>query len=343
MTAQICRESGPRLATPTGRRTACAPILRLAVAPGVSEVADTLPRALNADITDLITYRVQILNAAGRSAGDSRVAAFAASGHAPSPLEAFTARAGETGAILEWRRSPSDGQKYDIDISELNRSANPSQKETGLTARHFAAKREDPQVAPAGRANDSETHLHAPDTDALHDGAPGNELSGTVVSTARMGETYTFVANRVRPVTVAGHLLELRSEPTPPVTLTMQDTFPPRRPTGLATIPSVTREESKTQDKPDGRFGRAFIDLSWEPNTEPDLAGYVVYRQLARPNGDPQGLPARLTPLPISTLAYRDMAVKPAQSYIYSVTAVDASGNESPPSEPAQEGLPSPN
>jgi fibronectin type 3 domain-containing protein len=110
----------------------------------------------------------------------------------------------------------------------------------------------------------------------------------------------------------------------------MRDTFPPKSPTGLATIPGLS-------DAANGSPTAAYIDLSWEPNSEPDLAGYLVYRQLARPNGDPQGPLGKMTPLPIAAPAYRDVAVAPGQRYIYSVTAVDASGNESAPSAKAQE------
>jgi hypothetical protein len=145
-----------------------------------------------------------------------------------------------------------------------------------------------------------------------------------------MGETYSYVVQQVRFTTLEGLPLELRSEPSTAVTLTMRDTFPPKPPSGLATIPGATDAAAGTPSTP-------YIDLSWEPNAEPDLAGYLVYRQLARPNGDPQGPLGRLTPLPIAAPAYRDVAVVPGQRYIYSITAVDASGNESAPSAKAQE------
>lgn len=143
-----------------------------------------------------------------------------------------------------------------------------------------------------------------------------------------MGETYTYTAERVITVTLGPHTLEMYSEPSSPVTVEMRDTFPPAVPTGLATIPGVNPATST-----------AYIDLSWEPNGEPDLAGYLVYRQLASQNGDPQGPLARLTTSPVVAPAYRDVAVSAGQRYIYQVTAVDAAGNESAPSAKAQEGL----
>jgi len=67
--------------------------------------------------------------------------------------------------------------------------------------------------------------------------------------------------------------------------------------------------------------------LSWAINVEPDLAGYRVYRASAR---DQKGelLTHELLPTP----SFRDSSVQRGQSYWYTVTAVDRSGNESGPS-----------
>jgi len=157
-------------------------------------------------------------------------------------------------------------------------------------------------------------------------------MAGTLDASAAMGGTYAYVAQRVRSVTLGDHTLELYSEPSPAVTLAMRDTFPPAPPTGLASIAGFSTPSAGGESAP-------YIDLSWEPSPEPDLAGYFVYRRLARPNGDPQGPLARLTPLPIPAPAYRDVAVRPGQRYIYDVTAVDASGNESAPSAKALESV----
>jgi fibronectin type 3 domain-containing protein len=106
----------------------------------------------------------------------------------------------------------------------------------------------------------------------------------------------------------------------------------------LETI-SGTAPAAGQQGSPADAAGHAspYIDLSWEPNTEPDLAGYLVYRQLANADGSPHGSMVKLTTAIISAPAYRDVAVIRGQRYIYQVTAVDASGNESAPSAKAQE------
>jgi len=90
-----------------------------------------------------------------------------------------------------------------------------------------------------------------------------------------------------------------------------RDLMPPGRPTGLTVVPGV---------------GRIF--LTWNENKEKDLAGYYVYRSTKSAKGF-----KRLTGKPINRSTYSDETVKPGVTYYYAVTAVDASGNESPKSK----------
>ncbi len=328
MTAEVCRQAGLRPPTPAERAAACAPVRRGSVAPGPSELTDPLPSPLEAGPPVLLTYRVQIYNAAGRSAGES-AAAFAAAGEVPSRVEDLRATASERGAIIEWR-SGAGADAIDLLRTDLSAPAATAAK----------AKAKTPTARPAGKGRASTAPKPHPKsgTDAgpvaVHllaaDAGGQGVTAGTVDMTATMGETYTYVAERVRGVTVGGHSLELHSEPSSAATVAMRDTFPPAPPTGLATIAGFMRPDAKGEAAP-------YIDLSWEANREADLAGYLVYRELVRRNGDPQGPLARLTPLPIPAPAYRDVAVRPGQRYSYHVTAVDASGNESAPSAKALE------
>jgi hypothetical protein len=83
------------------------------------------------------------------------------------------------------------------------------------------------------------------------------------------------------------------------------DTFPPAVPAGLHAT-----------------MGPASIELSWDPNTEPDLAGYRLYRSA---NGGALEKLAELPPVP----AYSDKAIQKDTAYRYAVSAVDRAGNES--------------
>jgi fibronectin type 3 domain-containing protein len=85
---------------------------------------------------------------------------------------------------------------------------------------------------------------------------------------------------------------------------------PPAPPTGLGAIPGSDEGE---------------IDLSWDPNSEPDLSHYRIERD------DNSGFtsPASWTTDPPF---YTDSGLTPGQTYFYRVFAVDAGGNESPPS-----------
>ena len=87
------------------------------------------------------------------------------------------------------------------------------------------------------------------------------------------------------------------------------------------------------------------IDLSWQPDTEPDLAGYIVYRigsgEAANGNGTADWM--RISgSQPVVGPAYRDKAVEPGQTYRYKVSAIDLTGHESTASAETQESIPNP-
>lgn len=87
------------------------------------------------------------------------------------------------------------------------------------------------------------------------------------------------------------------------------DTAPPAAPVGLIAVPQ----------------GSASVRLSWSPNVEADLAGYIVYRGLAA--GGPF---TALNVTPLTASSYVDGALPgAADAAWYQVAARDGAGNES--------------
>ena len=108
--------------------------------------------------------------------------------------------------------------------------------------------------------------------------------------------------------------LTVESDASPPRCVTPVDKFPPKPPTGLQAIAS-----------------EGAISLIWEPNTEKDLAGYIVLRGIA-----PSGAMMPVTPVSIQATTLRD-PVQPGVRYVYAVQAVDKAGNTSAPSSRSEE------
>jgi hypothetical protein len=104
---------------------------------------------------------------------------------------------------------------------------------------------------------------------------------------------------------------------SPRTCITPADTFPPAAPRSLQAI-----------------AGSGVINLIWEANTEPDLAGYLVLRGEA-----PGDTLQAVTSAPVSVTTYRDETVKPGTRYVYAVVAVDraTTQNVSPQSNRAEE------
>jgi hypothetical protein len=94
------------------------------------------------------------------------------------------------------------------------------------------------------------------------------------------------------------------------VSATPRDLTPPAQPVGLVALGGVDR-----------------IFLTWKENTEPDLAGYYVYRSSGSRDFE------RLNKQSIMQAAYSDESVDEGKVYFYEISAVDKSGNESPRSE----------
>lgn len=128
----------------------------------------------------------------------------------------------------------------------------------------------------------------------------------------------------ITPVTLwqgAGKKGEVEGDDSPVVSIFADDKFPPAQPSGLQAVFS-------------GLAQQPFIDLAWTPDTEPDLAGYNVYRRVGAET------PVKINSEMVKEPAYRDNRVQPGTTYFYSVTAVDLRGNESEKSPEASESVP---
>ena len=93
----------------------------------------------------------------------------------------------------------------------------------------------------------------------------------------------------------------VESDASDRVCILAADIEPPSAVTGLAAIGS-----------------EGVIDLSWEPNGEQDLGGYIVLRR--EPGNDTL---LQLTPQPIADTRFTDKAVTAGRTYAYVVHAVD--------------------
>jgi len=335
MTADVCREVGPRPRTPTARLTACVPVQRETVSPGRSAMTDSLPGTIASGPPVLLTYRIQLLNAAGRSAGESAEAGFAAGGDAPAALEALRVSSREAGAVLEWKRlavpdAPDSTTGTDlVELDRLDLTAPASVAKTKSGSGGAKATGGKTKTGSTGAQSHADLSQDQPNEVRLRvpAGVGTSGASGTLDQSIQMGETYRYTAELVRTVTVGTHVLEMRSAPSNTVQIVRTDSFPPAVPAGLAAIPAERGEGT-------GAKVQMVVDLSWEPNGEIDLAGYLVSRQLLDGQRRPVGEVQRLNETPLAAPAFRDLSAVAGQGYQYRVTAVDRSGNQSAPSEP---------
>jgi hypothetical protein len=299
ITARVCRRegAGSESCEPTGS----------GFAPGKpAAFTSRLPTALTAGTPHPVTYFVELDNRNGRSAGPSNDAPVLA-GQAPGPVADLRLEVRKDGVVARW--TPDDTKA----AIRLHR--------TLLTPPSPGSKPQKGPLAPA--AEPLEQNLLVEDDPQL-----GRALDKAV----QFGETYEYRAQRVVRVTGKNQTLELDGELSPPVRVEVLDIFPPAVPAGLAavaTAPGPGAAEAQPSAQPS-------IDLSWQPDTETDLAGYIVYRRQA---GSPW---QRISPpQPVPAPGFHDAHVAPGNTYIYAVSAIDQKGHESARSAEAQETVPS--
>ncbi len=134
-------------------------------------------------------------------------------------------------------------------------------------------------------------------------------------------QKYEYRITTVTQVDSHGIHTAVEGDDSKPVEVFTHDIYPPAQPAGLQAV------FSSVGQKP-------FIDLTWAPNLEGDLAGYNIFRRAG--NGQFEKLNKTL----VQTSSFRDENVEPGKKYVYSVSAVDLRGNESPRSAEASETVP---
>jgi fibronectin type 3 domain-containing protein len=199
---------------------------------------------------------------------------------------------------------------YTWTVKAYDAVANEGPPSTAITSNNFADV--NAPTKPAGLtatpSSGSAALSWSASTDAV--GVTGYYVykDGTRIGTAT-GTSYTasgLLNNTTYAWTVSAYDAagneSLKSDPAN----TMFDTVSPLAPIGL-TVDST---------------GSGYVNLKWTPNTEPDLAGYNAYADSVKNNGSL-----------IAIASYTVTGLVNDHTYIFQVTAVDSSGNESAKSD----------
>jgi hypothetical protein len=282
----------------------------LSLAPGADgEFTETLPAALTAGAPRSLSYFVELRNRNGRSVGLSN-AAMVLAGEAPAPVAGLTAEVRKQGVALHWSALSTAAQESSLTVIRLHRKL--------LTLP--ATKPQEGPLAP--QPEPVEQNL------LVNSCAPvgGMGVCRALDKSIRFGQTYEYRAQRVARITLDDKTLELAGELSAPVRVEAQDIFPPETPTGLAAVATTGETGAQTA-----------IDLSWQPVTDSNLAGYIVYRR------EGQATWQRISPPgPLVPPAFHDSQVQPGHTYRYAVSALGQNGHESARSAEAEESVPEP-
>lgn len=222
--------------------------------------------------------------------------ALTAAGAAPPPIDGFSATAVPDGVLLKWT---------------------PVREPSSGTAmiRIHRLLVQTPGAPKPSQAED----ISAPSEQTLE--VTGPDHGQAIDRDAALDHTYRYSAERVEPLTLEGKSFEVLSAPGRIITVNARDIFPP-----------VTPRDLQAVADPEAHA----IDLSWTPNTERDLAEYIVYRR----DTASSALAIRISPPGLVAPSFRDPNAHPGHRYAYSVSAVDRDGNASPRSPETEESMP---
>jgi len=223
-------------------------------------------------------------------------AAWVPSGVAPPDATGLQLEASAAGVVLHWQPAAVQAGM----VLRIHRE---------LVGAQNAAKPDQTQGLPPPQQQTLEVDLAKTD--------PG----GAVDSDALLDHSWKYKVERVLKIQADGHALEIVGRPSDTVTIDAKDVFPPAVPAGVAVVADAQAQA---------------MDLSWTPDTDADIAGYIVYRR-DETTGNPL---ERITPKTLVPPSYSDAKVIAGHKYAYAVSAVDEDGNESAKSAEVEEEMP---
>ncbi len=258
-----------------------------------------LPPELTTGAPRAVAFYVELQNHAGKTAGPSH-GAWVASGMAPAPVTGLQLETRAEGVVLRWQPSAIEPGL----VMRIHRE---------LVKTPSAPKPDEAKGVPPSEEQTLEVKL---------DQAGGNSLDpgGAVDHDATLDREWKYWLERVARVKADGHELEMAGLPSPTVSIAANDLFPPTVPENLAVVADAQ--------------ARA-MDLSWTPDSDEDIAGYIVYRRDVTAGGPMQ----RITEKVVVPPSYSDTNVVTGHKYAYAVSAVDLDGNESAKSGEVEEEL----
>lgn len=127
----------------------------------------------------------------------------------------------------------------------------------------------------------------------------------------KFGENYRYIVRSVSLGTEGNQVESLNSNV---LSVSPRDVFPPSAPTSITIAAAPGR-----------------LSLFYPANPEADVVGYNIYRS-TDPNL-PLSAWTKLNSILLTKTTFQDEGVEPGKRYYYYLTAVDAAGNVSPPSQ----------
>jgi hypothetical protein len=219
----------------------CSSVTDLLLAPAIEgDYRYNLPSAYRSGPPRSLTYRVELKNHAGHSAGLSNPASTLA-GLAPQQVIGLTAQVRADGVVLRWTPATDE-------IVRLHRELLSPPKQD--------KKEDNSPLTEPGPEPIEQNFLVRPQN--------GKDTGQALENKAILDRKYRYMAQRILQQKVQDKVLEISSSPSDWITVDTRDIFPPSIPVGLAVV-AVPEEKS--------------MDLSWTSDADPDLAGYFVYRR----------------------------------------------------------------